>query len=323
MRRAARVTLQGMSALFEALIEAPAAWIGLPLRGVIRARGSDRVRFLNGMVSNDVEKLESGDVCAAFLLSRQGRIIAHMEVVALADELILDLVDGTSAPVFEALERHLIADDVVLELLDEDWDQIGLEGPGVATLLRERGWPEPPLGRAESFELAGERLLCLGGGSLETPGVRVMGPRAAVAASVEAWGLPELSAEHVEVLRIESFRPLYGVDMTDRNLPNEVGLEDALSHTKGCYVGQEVVARVRSRKAVRRLLRLIRTERGVRAGDPIRVGEREVGEITSAATSAAGGPVALGYIKASDADLGTALEVSGTAGVVVAPESRL
>ncbi len=308
-----------MAELFETLTGVTAAYHDLGDRGSLKLTGGERVRFLNGMLSNDVSTLAPGETCYALQLDRKGRILADLVVLALQDSLLLDLAAGTTAPVRQLLERHIVADDVALEDLSGDWGQLGLEGPGARVALENEGLPLPGAGRFERAEREGQSLLLLGEGSLTPEGLQVLGPREPLAGLLAALGLPPLSAEQTELLRIEAFLPLYGVDVSDRNFPAEARLERAVSYTKGCFIGQEIVARIRSRGAVKRFLVQIRSEAPVQRGAAIRLGETVVGQITSAAASPVSGPVALGYVRTTGAAPGTALDLEGVAGIVVGP----
>ncbi|MFQ5515508.1 MAG: YgfZ/GcvT domain-containing protein [Myxococcota bacterium] len=310
-----------MSGRFELLTGCDAARCDLHDRGKLQLTGTDRARFLNGMVTNDVDGLAPGDACHALQLSRQGKVQAELVVLKLEDRLILDVAPGAVSVLRELLERHLVADDVTIEELGGLWGHVGLEGPGVLPRLRERKLPQPAADGIACQDLKGEFLVWLGGGSLGDEGVQVMGPRAAVERVVATLDLQPVPDALAELLRIESFRPRFGVDFGERNVANELQLERALSFAKGCYLGQEVVERLRSRKAVRRLLCQIRTERPVDRGARICVDDAEVGEITSAANSSVTGPVALGYVRAQHARPGVRLAVDGTSGVITGPSS--
>ena len=308
-----------MAGVFESLIGVTAVRRDLGERGVLRLTGGDRVRFLNGMLTNDVAKLAAGELCSALLLDRKGRIQSELQVLACDDAFLLDTAPGTASSVYESLERHIIADDVALENLSAAWGHIGLEGPAVRAVLERERMPLPAPGHFERAEWNAESLVWVGEGSLTPEGVQVLGSREQLEKLVLALDLSLLSAEQVELLRIESFLPAYGIDVTERNFPAEARLEHAVSYTKGCFIGQEIVARIRSRGAVKRFLVQIRTEAPVSRGDAIRVGASAVGEITSAAASGASGPVALGYVRAAHAEPGTALDVAVTSGIIAGP----
>jgi folate-binding protein YgfZ len=304
---------------FEKVTGLHAAWLDLSRRGILRASGADRVRFLDGMLSNDVASLGAGESCYATLLDRKGHILADLYVLALEDEILLDTAPGTEEAVRASLERYVIADDVSLEDLSRGWRQCAFEGPGAASAAATASGLAPTAGRVERQERAGGAVLWCGGGSLTDEGVRCLGPATAVEGVVAAAGLPELPAGAAEVLRVEGFRPAYGIDMTDRNFPAEARLHRAISYTKGCYIGQEIVARIRSRGAVNRLLVKLRAEAPVGRGDAIRSGATAIGQVTSAVVSTVGGPTALGYVRAAHAAPGTPVQIGGVAATVIGP----
>ena len=162
-------------------------------------------------------------------------------------------------------------------------------------------------------------LLWVAAGTLTPEGVRLFGPAAAVDAAVASAGLTELSEEHAEILRVEAFLPSFDVDMGERTFPAEARLEGALSFTKGCYIGQEIVARIASRGAVNRLLVQLEADAPVEAGAPIAVADRAVGEVTSAVVSPERGALALGYVKRAHAQPDTVVAIGGVAARVVGP----
>ena len=301
-----------MAELFETLTGVTAAYRDLGDRGLLRLTGADRVRFLNGMLSNDVSTLAPGETCYALQLNRKGRILADLIVLALEESLLLDTAAGTHTEVSQILENHVVADDVTLDDWSQDWGRLGLEGPGVGDALLKQP------GRFERVQRDGREWLLLREGSLTPEGLQVLGPREALAGLPSALGLEPLAEDAAEVLRIEAFLPAYGTDVSERNFPAEARLERAVSYTKGCFIGQEIVARIRSRGAVKRFLTQIRAEAPLEVGTTIRVEGTDVGHITSAAVSPVAGPVALGYVRAAEATPGTSLDLDGVAGVIVA-----
>jgi len=300
--------------LFPRVVGSSAACLPLE-RSAFRATGSDRVRFLNGMLSNDVARLAPGSAQRALLLSRKGRILAELTLVARSEDLFLETASAQLASVLEVLERYIIADDVRLERLG-DLRALGVEGPGAATVLTGAGFPAPEPGSSES---RGDELW-LGGGAVSSAGVRVFATPARLAEISSALALPVLSPEHAELLRIDSFLPAYGLDMSDDHFPQEARLETAaVSFKKGCYIGQEIVARIASRGGVNKLLVQLRTAASVASGDEIRAEGRATGQVTSAARSPDGAGLALGYVKLPHAQPGTAVEVGATTAVVLGP----
>lgn len=291
-------------ASFQAIAGAGAArWDGGG-REMLRATGTDRVRFLNGMLTADIAAFGSGAVTYAAQLDRRGHVLADLYVLAEDDALLLDLPPGRGPVVRELIEKHVIADDVEIEDLSGAWSEVAFEGPGARAAL---GVEVPEPGR---FRPGADGVLWVGGGLLTREGVRALGPSPAVAALARDTAVVELDAEAVELLRIQRFVPACGIDVGERNFPAEARLEGAVSYTKGCYIGQEIVARIHSRGAVNRLLVQLRTEAPVRSGDAIRAGGRTAGAITTAASrTPPAGATALGYVRRQWAAPGTELQV--------------
>ncbi len=305
-----------MALLFEELAGSAAALRPLGARGVIRVTGGDRIRFLNGMVSNDVATLAPGELSETLQLDRKGHILAQLSLLVLADEVLLDSSSTVEPVLAEMLEKHIIADDVELSRLT-GLEQLGIEGPGAAAMIAAHAPAPLALGR---FEVDESGRIWIAGGSLGADGARVLGEAAALADLCAALELPSLTEEAREVLRIQSFRPAEGVDFTDRSFPQEARLESAVSFTKGCYVGQEIVARIESRGAVNRLLVLLAPEGVVASGMEIVADGKSVGQVTSAASSEATGAVALGYVRKEFARTGVGVEIQGVAATVTGPD---
>ncbi len=300
---------------FERLCGASAAWLDLSERGRIAASGADRARFLDGMLTCEVARLEGGAGADGLLLDRKGHVLATLRVLARRDALLLDTAPGTGGAVLAALAKLIVADDVALSDLGEAWSTAAVEGPGAAGAFARIGAPLPEPERG--LERAG--VVWWRAGEITAEGVRVLGPRDAVREVERRLALPRLAPSAAEVLRVAAFVPRYGVDVGERNFPQEARLESALSYTKGCYVGQEIVARIRSRGQVNRLLVQLRADAPVTGGASIRSGDREVGSVTSAALSPTLGPLALGYVRADLAVTGTELSIDGVRAVVVYP----
>jgi folate-binding protein YgfZ len=316
-RNARRESL--MPELFTRITGKDAGWVDCSDRGRLEVSGVDRGRFVNGMVTNEVAALPPGGLCYAALLDRKGRLQADLFVLALEDRFLLDTAPGTGARMLELLREHLVADDVELRDLAGPWSHLAVEGPAARDRLGSVGVEAPQSGRAEVSLWRETPLVWVGQGALTPSGFQVIGPAGAVRDLSNRLGLPELSPEHREALRVEAFIPQYGVDMSERTLPAEARLDRAISVTKGCYVGQEIVARLASRGQVNRLLVQIRTDRPVHPGAAISCGEVHQGEVTSAVVSKASGPLALGYVRAEHAHPGTPLRVGETEGLVVGP----
>ena len=311
-----------MTSLFETETGTRAAVRDLCDRGLVRVTGADRVRFLNGMLSNDVAKLAPGGASPMLQLDRKGHVQAELWVLAEADALLLDVAPGLEADLCAVLEKHIIADDVALASATREIGQLGLEGPGAREAALRVGGADPQARRFETTSYRGEPLVWIAGGSLGDEGLRVLSPRALLPALRAELALPELAQEQIEALRIEAAIPKLGSDLTPRNFPQEARLEHAFSLAKGCYVEQEIVARIASRGAVNRLLVKLRTRALVAPGSEIRLADTVVGQVTSSATSLSSGPIALGYVRVGDARAGVELQIGTTRGEIVEDYSR-
>ncbi|MDP2998546.1 MAG: glycine cleavage T C-terminal barrel domain-containing protein [Bryobacterales bacterium] len=304
---------------YEALRE-KAAWIDLSARGKIVARGADRARLLHAMTTNHVEQLKPGGGCYAFFLNAQGRILGDVNLLCRDQDFLLDTEPETHAALLAHLDRYIIADDVTLEDLTPQMATIAVEGPRAAEAASALGLvlPETPGAFGGVGGVMTANLSHTG-----APGFWLIAPGEAkevLIGEVEAAGAMEADAEAVRVVRIEHGQPRYGEDITDVQLPQETQALQALHFNKGCYIGQEIVERVRSRGHVNRLLvRLtIDSVTAPARGAIIEAGGKLVGEITSAAFSPAlGTTVALGYVRAACARPDLALVVDGAPARVV------
>lgn len=301
-----------MSDRFERVTGAAAGWLDHATRGRIVARGRDRARFLNGMLSNDVEALESGRGCWATLLDRKGHVLSDLEVVNLGESILLDTAAGTGAAVLEILDKHVVADDVEFEDHGASWGSLSFEGPGARAFLSARAHPAPEPDRAEVDD---EDRVWLGGGALSDEGVRVYGPADRLDGLCE--GLSRIDDGAAEILRVERAIPRYGVDVGPRNFPLEARMDAAISDTKGCYIGQEIIARLISRGAVNRFLVPLAVDGDAEPGDEIRAGRTRVGQVTSVVRSPDLGTRALGYVRRAESEPGTELEIGGVAARVL------
>jgi folate-binding protein YgfZ len=251
----------------------------------LRVTGEDRVRWLNGMVTNTVKALAEGEHNYTFVLNAQGRIQGDATVFALADELILETDRAQGERLYAHLDRFIIMDDVELSWT-EGQTTLGLAGPGAEALLAALGLPVPAAG---SFAAVadGEASVVVGEGAGQ---VRRFSLWVAEAAAAKLWeqligaGAAPAGALAVDALRVLEGTPLYGVDISEKTLAQETGQMRALNFNKGCYLGQEIVERVRSRANVHRGIRQFALE-GAPAvpGTPITAQETAAGELTSVA----------------------------------------
>ncbi len=296
--------------------------IDLSHRSLIRVTGSHRQRFLQAMVSNNTEALEPGQGCYATLLTNKGKLVADFAVYADADAYWLDLEPVLATSLINALDFFIIADDVTLTDVTTDWGLLSLQGPDADELLMlVCGQELPELPRLSHIDchIAGQDARLIARSHTGEDGYQLLAPMAALSAVWEAlWAhrqtceLRAVGLDALEVLRIEAGIPVYGRDMTEETIPIEANLTDAISYTKGCYVGQEVIARLDARGHVNRRLMGLRLEGDAlpQAGDVIVSPERDVGWVTSAAFSPTlQQPIAMGYIRREVNAPGTALSV--------------
>ncbi len=299
-----------------------AALFELSDRGKLDVLGGDRARFLNGQVSNDVLAPRPGEGCRAALLDRQSHVLAELRVYALEDRIEVDLDRSALDRTVQRLARHILASDVQLRDRTAELGLFSLQGP-LALALAERLTGVSAVGLAEyghlgaTFQTHSLRLRrsSRAGG----PGVDILHPADASLplwrALVEAGATPA-GMTAMEAVRIEAGIPRYGADVTESHLVQEAAYPDAVSFTKGCYTGQEVVARVRSRGHVNRLRCGLVVDGPALPGDEVRAEGRRIGEVTSSARSLRlGATVCQATLKARWARMdGAAVAVHGREG---------
>ena len=297
-----------------------AAWLDLSGRGKIRATGEDRARLLHAMTTNQVESLQPGEGCYAFFLSAQGRILADVNLLCFEDHFLLDTEPETRIKVYEHLDRYIIADDVALEDQTERIATIAIEGPDAGAALAALDAPQPAAsyssapwsyGTVSRLDITGT-----GGFFLMVP----MDEKQAVISLLTEAGFPPATGEDARIVRIESGRPRYGEEITERYLVQETDQLRAVNFNKGCYLGQEIVERVRSRAQIHRVLRRLEidTSHPPEPGTKLKSGEADAAEIASAIFSPAlGKTVALAYVRTQFAEPGTKIVLDGISGVVL------
>jgi folate-binding protein YgfZ len=257
-------------------------------RGKLRLTGGEAADYLQGQVTNDVVALEPGTGAYAALLNHKGKMLADMRVLRLDDCLWVDTEPEALAVLVRNVSMYSIGRDVRNEDVSAGYSILSLIGPGA----REALDIAPPA--AEHASVQGEHGLYVS----TDLGVDVIVPAADAAAVREALGVEAVSEEAAECRRIESGRPRFLHDMGTDTIPQEAGLnERAVSFTKGCYVGQETVARLHYKGKPNRHLRGLRLEEAVSHGDEIRLGDKIVGSVGSAAVSPAYGPIALALVR--------------------------
>jgi folate-binding protein YgfZ len=282
-------------------------------RGKLALTGGEAGEFLNGQVTNDILALLPGQGCYAAFLTHKGKMLGDLRVLATEEELLLDTERVALQALFDTIRRFKIGYDVDLHKRTLQTALLSLMGPGAehvvaAALAADPGLApirvhvqEPGLAPDEHCHVPAR----LGGVDVRLvrtdTGVDVLcdadaGP--AVRQALIAGGAEPVSEAVAEIVRVEQGRPRYGVDMDNTTIPQEAGLnERAVSFTKGCYVGQETVARLHYKGKPNRLLRGLRLSEPVDAGAELALGERAVGRLTSSVLSPRFGPIGLGLVR--------------------------
>ncbi len=305
---------------YQALREG-SAWLDLSARGRIRATGDDRVRLFHAMSTNHIQQLQPGQGCYVFFLNPQGRILADAQVLALPGALLLDTEPETRQSLYAHLNKYIIADDVTLEDTTEATVEIGIEGPSADEVAARIGMPA--LAALCSHQSLGDRLVVRASATGQ-PGFSIVAPvaqKAELVHEIESAGAVHASPEEARIVRLELGYPRYGEDITDRYLPHETQMLRAVHFNKGCYIGQEIVERVRSRGGVHRFLVPLEIdgETPPEPGAAIAAGGKAIGELTSAAWSPARGRVvALGYVRLGELPPGSELLCDGRHAVLTA-----
>jgi folate-binding protein YgfZ len=275
-------------------------------RGKLLVSGPDAAEYLQGQLTNDVEALEVGDGQYAALLDRKGHMQADMRVLRAGDEEIwIDTEPEAIAAARRHLEMYSIGREVKVGDVSDERAILSLIGPRSAEIA---GTAPLPVNACEAGALAGIELLAAG----TRWGIDLIAGAAEAGRLREALlaaGAVEVSAEAVEILRVESGVPRFGAEMGTATMPAEAGIvEDAVSFTKGCYIGQETVARLHYKGRPNRHLRGLRLSAPAETGAALRLGEKEVGQLGGAVVSPALGPLGLAILR-REAEPGTELAV--------------
>jgi folate-binding protein YgfZ len=309
--------------------------IDLSQRGRLCLVGNDRMSFLHGQVTNDIQRLKPGQGCYAALVTNKGRLQSDLNVWNLGEELLLDFEPGLTALVTGRLEKFLVADDVRIVDVAPLYGLLSVQGPrSREALMALEIFAEPPAQPFLSVSLNDAtlgQLYLMNRPRLGSVGFDLFVPVAAlgavfdklIAAAKQQSGAV-CGADAFEIARIEAGIPRFGADLDDTVLPPEAGLDlTAVSYQKGCYIGQEVLNRIRSIGHVNRKLVSLRLPAGVnplpaKGGKLFRDG-KEVGTITSAVNSLKlGAPIALGYVRREHLEPGTELGLASGAMACVA-----
>jgi folate-binding protein YgfZ len=289
-------------------------------RGKLVVSGPEAAEYLQGQLTNDTEAIEAGEGRYAALLDRKGHMQGDMRVLRPGEEP--DLWLDTEPEAIEPVRRHLgmykIGRQVEVADVGEERAILSLIGPRAVEIAGSAALPE---NACEAVTIGGTGCLAVG----TATGIDVFAPaaeRGRVWEALLSAGAVEVSPEAAEILRIEAGRPRFGAEMGTETMPAEAGIvEQAVSFTKGCYIGQETVARLHYKGKPNRHLRGLRLSGPAQPGEPLRLGDKEVGTLGSAAVSPALGPIGLAILR-REAEPGTTVAVGEdgvTAEVVALP----
>ncbi len=289
-------------------------------RALITVTGKDRTRWLNGMVSNNVRDLPPGRGVYSFVLNPQGHILGDVYVYRRGESFILETETWQAPKLLPLLQKYIIMDQVELQDVSTRLGPIGVQGPKSAEVLAQAGFPAGQLERLQVEDSIWRGIgISLVREDGDSHGHQIWAANENLAAVWDALlsaGARPVGAEAVEMTRVAAGVPRYGQDIRERDLPQETGQMRALSFTKGCYLGQEIVERIRSRGAVHRSFTGFVVENGTpSSGAKVQVEGRDVGEITTVLSLPAENgdrTVALGYIRREAGAPGTVVQAGET-----------
>ena len=305
--------------------------LDLSFRSRLCLVGADRVRFLHGQVTNDIKALRQGEGCYAALVTAKGRMQSDLNIYNLGEELLLDFEPGLSGMVSQRLEKYIVADDVQVVDAAPLCGLLSVQGPSAQQVIKALAlFPDV---RIKAFGISkvndpnlGEMYLMnrpragANGFDLFVPNASLAAVADKMIAAAKVVGGRVCGWTALEMARIEAGVPRFGVDIDETNFPQETGIDArAVSYTKGCYIGQEVLNRIHTMGHVNRQLCRLRLAGQLQTlpakGDKVFQGEREVGYVTSAlASPALEANIALGYVRKEASQVGTQLLVRSAAG---------
>lgn len=291
------------------------------VQGTIAITGTDRASFLHALLTNEIAALQQGTGTYAAYLTPQGRMISDMRVIETGRRMLLSVAREIAAALADRFDKLVFSEDVQVKDVSGDVTVIGLHGPSAARMI-QAATGTSVIDLADQYDsITSDEVTIVRDDALGLPGYDIYVPAAGadtLVANLGNAGAVALTDDTAETLRLEAARPRFGIDMSTDTIPLEAGLDNrAISFTKGCYVGQEVIIRVKHRghgRVARRLVSIVLSGAAVPPrGSKIFAGERAVGEVTSAAISPRHeAPLALGYVKTEHAAAGTELSVNGS-----------
>lgn len=304
------------------------AWADRSERVRLEVADRDRAKFLHNLTTNEVKRLPPGRGCETFVTSLQGKTLAIVNMLACADSILVCADPGGLVLALPHFQKYGVFDEITLDDRSESTFEFHLAGPNAEELLRRAAgeMPEAVDLAHRAATLAGRPVLIVRESPTGRPGVTVIGPRSGAAAVSESLrssgqdlGLVEIDLECFEVLRIEAGTPVFGRDVTEKNLPQEIGRDDrAINYVKGCYLGQETVARIDALGHVNQILTGLRIEPSAGCpapGSALLADGKRVGTVTSSAFSPGwNSTIALGMIRVTHSPPGTAVTVQEPGG---------
>jgi folate-binding protein YgfZ len=321
-----------------------AVFLDLSFRSRLCLTGSDRVRFLHGQVTNDIRRLGFGEGCYAAFVTPKGRMQSDLNVYCLADELLLDFEPGLTQRVAERLERYIVADDVQVVDVAAHYGLLSVQGPKASVVVRKLGlFSDVPLQSLRFLNTVNPtlgELYLVNQPRLGTEGFDLFVPVPALGAIADMLVAATQSVDGCacgwqawETARIEAGIPRFGLDMDESNLPQECGIEQrAVSYTKGCYIGQEVLNRIHTIGHVNRELCALSLAGDLKSlpqkGDKLFQNGREMGALSSVTVSPVTNQrIALAYVRREMNRVGTELVVLTAEGEskakIIIPSCRL
>ncbi len=309
-----RVPPAPMAADYQA-VQAAVACYDASANGRLRLTERDRAELLHRLSTNDIRRLSPGDGTRTVLVNHNARIIDLLTVYALPEHLLVTTSAGQGETVLRMLRKNIFFNDrVVVEDLSAETVEFHLYGPAAAALVAESTTVEPsawPLHHIQAVTVAGAqawlaRILPLGGDGFAI--FARADDRDAVGAAFER-AVP-LSEATWDILRVEQGYPAFGRELSLEYIPLETRLTDAVSFTKGCYVGQEIIARMESRNRLAKQLMGLRLPHLIEAGGKLRRDGKEAGDLTSVVDSPRFGPIGLAYVRTAAAEPGSVVEVA-------------
>jgi glycine cleavage system T protein len=318
-------------------VRSAAGLVDLSHRALLQFTGPDRLSFLQGMLSNDLRDLKTFDGTYAAILTQQGKVVADVRVLCAMNSFYLDFWENLKDKILDHLNRYLIADEVEIADRSQEYTTLSIQGPRAEALLRQiisgaGELPTRPKGHA-MVDIDGAAVCVVFDSYTGETGYDLIVPLSAAANTAKKLtdagrkiSAKWVGEEALNILRVEAGIPRYGVDFTEENLLLEAGLDHAVSFTKGCYLGQEVVERIRSRGHVNKKLSglLLDAEVPAKTGAVIEASGKPIGAVTSSVFSPAlRRAIALGYLHRDYWNLGTEVTIATIQTPVHATVSQL